>query len=533
MQEPEQAMDVERSPKKKSMLMIGVAAASAVVLLAALFIAHSIFNNSYGTHLDRLKGMVAEETAKLEQGDPQADYAGQYRFYLAVDAQLANLSDILAKLNDKYPLLLTRASEKSLGLADLHGRMDGMMPGLQEFKAAADEDGAIAGELSAMLGKSVASEDYAGLLARNAAAAARIAGVSFTGSLEEDRAALAASLGKRAAALEFLVEDAGISEQFAAVLADVASSPDDLTAKLNDLIAENQQLSGRTAQADLPAHGAGGDSVVQAVAQRQTLLNADVAYLVEIKALMAEVAAFNGKLEQGLGQGTKFTERLAAWMVWVNDLNTLQAGLKAINDKPDYQGLEEGKRELASLGLSEMGLTLSGYAPALSAVNSAMSQSAAIEKEIDAVMKSKARMVDKVTTATHLLERNGALMSSIAVELPPELAEGLTNFSAGCTERNVFLTEYAGYVRDQDVAAGQKANRSYYLGKYEELRKIALTYPAGSDEHTFYQNLAKDQQQFASTALAEYNAALKSAQAHKKAYEASRKKYVPMLDKVD
>ena len=100
MQGPEQTMDVDKTVRKKPSLTVWVAVASAVVLLAALFAAHSIFMKSYSGHLDRLKGLVAEEASKFERGDPQADAAGQYRYYLSIDAQLANLSDILAKLND-------------------------------------------------------------------------------------------------------------------------------------------------------------------------------------------------------------------------------------------------------------------------------------------------------------------------------------------------------------------------------------------------------------------------------------------------
>jgi hypothetical protein len=248
--------------------------------------------------------------------------------------------------------------------------------------------------------------------------------------------------------------------------------------------------------------------------------------------MMAEVGTFNQKLEQGRGQGTKFTERLAAWMAWVKELNTLKAKLNTINGDPQYAALP-GKRTLEMMGLSETGLTLSSYAPALTSVNSAMASSAAIEKEIAAMLKSKARMQDKVTTSSRLLERNESLLGKINVELPEDLAEGLANFTAACKERNVFLTEYVAYVKDQAVAEGQAANRKQYLSKYSQYRNLALSYPEGSSDRTFYQNLANDQSKFASQALAAYNSALKSAKVHKAAYEASRKKYVPMLDKVD
>lgn len=531
MQEPEKTMETENTARKKPVMVIIVAAASVVVLLAALFIAHSIFGKSYSGHLDRLKTMVTEEAAKFEQGDSQADAAGQYTFYLQIEAQAANLADILAKLNEAYPLLLTKANEKTVGLEDLKQKIEAVKPGLMQYKQSLDENGAINAELAAILGKA-ASADYDALIARNTAAQARIAGLSFPGALETHRSALEQGFEKRGAALQFLMEDAQAGESFAAILADVQAAPDELIARLNELVAKNQELAGKAEETYVASYGAGGASIGQAVTNRQQLLGATIAYLTEIKAVMADVAAFNGKLEQGLGQGTKFTERLAAWMAWVKDFNALEAQLKAVNDKPEYAGIET-KRAMAAMGLSEMGTTLLSYAPALNAVNSAMASSVAIEKEITNVMKSKARMVDKVTTMTNLLVRDDNLLAKLNVELPADLSEGLANFKAACDERNVFLTEYMGYVKNQAVAEGQAANRRVYQQKYSDYKALAMTYPAGSSDRTFYTNLANDQLTFANRAREEYNASIKAAQAHKKAYEASRKKYLPMLDKVD
>ncbi len=532
MQEQEQTMELEQGAKKKPTMAIVVSAVAAVLLLAALFVAHSIIDRGYQTYLGQLKGLIAEQAARFEQGDPQADYNGQYRLYLAVDAELANLSDILAKLNDRYPVLLTKANEKAVGLADLKAKMEAIKPALASFKEAADEDGAIAGELSAKLGQAVLSAEYADLLARNTAAAAKLAGSTFTGALESNRAALADGLAKRGVALEYLVKDCDIAERFAASMADTSITPDDAMTAINSLIAENEALAANAEQANLPAFGAGGATAAQAVALRQTELAASVAYFGEIKTFMAEVVAFNTKLDQGRGQGVKFTERLAAWMAWVKDLNTLQAKLDGINGKPEYAALP-AKRALELMGFSETGLALSGYAPALTTVNGAMASSTAIEKEIAAMLKSKARMQDKVTISSRLLERNEMLLAKLNVELPQDLAEGLANFTAACQERNVFLSEYVAYVKNQAVAEGQAANRSQYLSKYNQYKNLANSYPAGSSDRTFYQNLASDQSKFAAQALAEYNEALKSAKVHKAAYEASRKKYVPMLDKVD
>ncbi len=530
MQDPEQNM--KAVPNKKPKMMTVVAVVSAVLLLGALVVAHTVIDKGYQTYLTQLKDKIAEQAARFEQGDPQADYNGQYRLYLSVEAELANLSEILTKLNDQYPVLLTKKNEKSVGLADLKARMEAMKPALIAFKEAADENEAVSGELSARIGQAVPSVEYADLLARNKAAAAKVTGSSFTGALESDRAELADSLAKRSAALEYLVKDTETAERFAAVMADTSKTPDDAVAAINELIAQNDLLVSEAGEVNLPAYGAGGETAAGAVVLRKTQLAASVTYFGEIKGLMADVAAFNAKLEQGRGQGTKFSERLAAWMAWVKEMNGLKAKLDAINGKPEYEPLE-GKRALETLGLSETGLTLSSYAPALTAVNNAMTGSAAMEKEIEAMLKSKARMVDKVTTSTHLLGENESLLSKINVELPEDLVDGLANFTAACKERNVFLTEYVAYVKDQAVAEGQSANRKQYLSMHTKYQDLAKSYPAGSTDRTFYQNLANDQSKFASQALAAYNEALKSAKAHKAAYEASRKKYVPMLDKVD
>ena len=520
--------------KRKPYFAIGVGAAVFIVLAVALIVTYSIFDNSYKGNLEKLTGMVADAAGQFGKGDGSADATAsdQYRFYLTMDAQITNLSGILEKLNGNYPLLFGKATEETAGITDLRAKMDELMPGLKTYKECIDENNSIAGELAAFLGSDKGGKpaDYAALTARNDALATKAAGLSFFGGLEGSRAAMTDSVAKRATALKFLEEDAAVNERLSALLSDLETKPADLLGSMTALLAENDALKAKAAEVNVGAYVSEGVDIEGMLAARTEQLNTCVAYLTEMNVIAGKVATLNGKIDQGLDSG-KFTARLAAWMACLKEYNTLDGEVKAANAKPEYAAVTS-KRSLETLGLSSTGLSLPGWAAALNTVNTANSGSQAIEKEIDALLKNtKLAMVTRVTQLIAIKERNGQIIASAAVEAPESLAGGLANFIAGCQERTKFLEEYIQYSQDKALASGHLANQKIYQAKYTEYKEKAETYPEDSVDREFYLHLAKDQQTFANSEYNDYKTLNKTAETHRKAYEASRKKYQPLLDK--
>lgn len=518
--------------KKPSMFAIGVTAVIAIVVLAGIIISYSIFNTSYNTNLDKLTALVTQADAQFARGDDAAGATpeDQYKYYTAIDGQIDNLSGILKKLNDKYPLLLGKANDESTGLAGLSAKMDELSPKLATLKACIDEDASVAAKLTGLLGggaQTGLSGEYTALISRNNALKSNLAGLSFFSALEDGRKAMLAAVDKRSSTLAFLEGDAAVNEQLAALLADTAAVPSDNVTTLNGLLQKNDELAAKVSDANL----AGGDNVAQMLNDRKGQINANIAYYTELVPLWSSAQAFSAQMDSNAAQGGKFSARVASYMSSVKQLQELEKQLKTIGDKPEYAVIAN-KRTLSGIGLSPEGQALAGYLKALVAVDAAVTSSNAMEKDITALLGNKTMtMVTKISSLTALLNKNEKLVASLAVEVPADLAEGLSSFTEGCKERTNFLNCYMNFTQNSGEASSLNATYKGYLSQRSASLAEANKFPAGSADRDFYNNMAADQLTLANDTKTRYNDTVKLAAADKKAYEVSRKKYVPMLDK--
>jgi hypothetical protein len=159
-----------------------------------------------------------------------------------------------------------------------------------------------------------------------------------------------------------------------------------------------------------------------------------------------------------------------------------------------------------------------------------MGDSAVMEQTIDALLKNtKMKMQDKVLVLNQLFLENHGIIDSLVSGVPAGLADGLNAFTAGCTERTAFLSEFSSYAQDRSLADGSMALYNGYAAFRKQYLDDASLYAPGSDEAKVFQQLAAQQQAFATAEKARYDDYLKQAAAHKAAYEASRIKYLALF----
>ena len=539
MQDPEIQEAVEEKVARKSPFTIIVTAVAAVVVLAAAAVAYGIFSNSYNANLDKLKAMVADTQAKYQSGDTGegVTLAGQADYYATLAADVESQRQILQKLNDMYPLLLGRATEKSLGLAELKAKLTDKLPQIDTLRACIAEDDAVTAALSAILARGASAgqtSEYATLTEQNNDLVAKLGGISFDGKLEEGRAALNDRVNKRVPVLAYLADDAKINEEIAKLSADTAMPHADLKAGFTSLLDKNDALLAEAAGIDLTGYGSGQVDIPGMIAERKTLINAYIEYMGELDGMKPAVAAFCASLEGAATATGKFTEKLASYMTWVTQLKDLRAQLDAINAKEAYKGIEP-KRSVDSLGMTPAGQKLLSYEDALNAINSAVATSKDIEAKTDNYLaEKKMDLPDKISAIEALLSRNNGILSSIAVEAPEDMKAGLENFKAGCTERVKFLNEFMEYVEDQQIAAGCSATISAYnKQRNEDLNNVKYWKTIEGDDGPtvkYYEARAAEKKILINEQSTLKNAANKNAAQHKAAYEASRKTYQPLLD---
>lgn len=541
MQEPvQEAQEItQEKVARKSPFTIIVTAVAAVVVLAAAAVAYGIFSNSYNTNLDKLKAMVADTEAKYQSGDTGegVTLAGQADYYAALAADVEGQCQILKKLNDMYPLLLGRASEKSLGLAELKTKLTDKLPQIDALRACIAEDDAVTAALSSILTRGASAgqtSEYAALIEQNNDLVSKLGGISFEGKLEEGRAALNDRAGKRAPVLTYLADDAKINEEIVKLSADTATPLADLKTGFAGLLDKNDALLSEAAGVDLTGYGSGQVDIPGMIAERKSLINAYVEYMGELDGMRPAVTAFCASLEGAATATGKFTEKLASYMTWVTELKDLRAQLEAINAKEAYKGIEP-KRSVDSLGMTPAGQTLLGYEDALNAINSAVATSKDIEAKTDNYLaEKKMDLPDKITVIEALVSRNNGILASIAVEAPEDMKAGLESFRAGCTERVKFLNEFMGYVEDQQIAAGCSATiGAYNKQRNEDLNNVKYWKTIEGDNGPtvkYYEARAAEKKILINEQGTLKNAANKNAAAHKTAYEASRKTYQPLLD---
>lgn len=525
--------------KRKSLFSTIVAVIVAVVVIAAIVVSYGIFNRSYNANLDKLKEMVATAQTQIAGGSDKAGATpkDEYDYYMALGSRIAGLPQILDKLNGKYPLLLGRGSNESLGISALQAKMDDMSPKLAVLKDCIAGDASIAAKLSDILGNGISagrSSDYSDLIALNNSLHAKLAGIAFEGAMESSRAALAASVESRSKVLDYLMGDAAINEELATLSADGQTAPADLKTQFSALLGKNDELTAKADGIDLTGYGSGDGNLAQMIADRKNLINANIGYMGELATLQNSVAAFCADLGSGSSKEGKLSQKLASYMVWINELKDLQNQLGKINAKDQYKAIA-AKRTIASLGMTPAGQTLLNYEKALNAVNSAMTGSIDMEKKIGSLLtEKKMDLPDKMTALDTLAHKNDAMIASLNVDVPDDLKAGLDSFIAGCTERSTFLEEFMGYVEDQQIASGCAATYHDYLSQRQANLNSAAYWetiegPDGANVK-YFKGLASDEMSLASQQKTMQNTANKNAAAHKKAYEASRKKYQPMLD---
>lgn len=524
--------------QKKTRSNLIFAAVLAAVIVAAAAVAYSIFDRSYNASLSKLKDMTAAANTAYSAGDGTegATAQDQCKFYTDLSGQVGNLGQILQKLNARYPLLLGKGSEKSLGISALKEKMDAMSPKLDVLKACLDDDAAISARLAEILGRGAAagqSAEYTDLVSRNNSLSTRLSGIAFEGPIEDDRAALGAAASARAKVLAYLVDDAAISEELAALMADTQTAPADLKAKFGELLQKNDALASEAEGVDLTGYGSSGVNIPQMISDRKALINACVGYMGELEAVQSGVVAFSSDLDINAAKPGKLSEKIAAYDTWMKKLKELHGQLDAVNQKDLYKGIDP-KRDIGTLGMSPAGQKLLEYENALNALIAGAASSKDIEKNIDTLLaEKKMDLPDKTNALIDLDKKNDTIIASLAVEVPEDLKAGLANFLSACNERSKFLDDFMSYVEDQQIAAGCSATSS----TYSQMRKNDLkqaSYWAAQPGHEadvkYWNDQAALHQKLAGEQTTLKNAANKNAAAHKKDYEASRAKYVPQLD---
>lgn len=503
MQEPinQEQNEPAAAPRKPTYALALTAIVVAIVILAVVAV-QFIFNSSYSANLDKLKGMISTASGQLQNGDQTegATPAGEYRFYATLNAQVDNLSSILDKMNAAYPLFFFRTSADAVGLTALSTGIDGLMPKMESLKKCGDEDKAVSNELSKLLsGQSTegVAKQYADLITRNENLKTTLAGFTLTGSAEQVRAALAKGVDGRGSAMVSLHEYASVTEELAALINDVASPLETKVAKLGDLQKRSDTLSANIKGLDLTVYSAEGGKITEAAATLSARIKIDTDYLGEITPLQSDISAFCAGLESAAPAG-KLTAKMAAYMSSISQLKTIQSKLDTVNADKKYEMADRVKIE--DLGLTEAGKELLSFEDALIGVNSALTTSSSIEKQIAAIMKdTKSRMTDRVSALDNLLQQNNAIIAAFSVDVPASLKDQLTQYVAGCQERKTFLDAYSNYIIAKTAADGA----------------LAISKKGGPG---------------ASQAKASYNSKLKEANGYKTAYEASQKKYKPLLD---
>lgn len=489
---------------RRSSYAIGVAAIALVVVIAAIVALQLITGNSYNNNIDRLKGMVAAANDKLEKGDTDAGatLTDQYNFYANLGAQIKNLSNIFVKLNESYPLYFFRIEEESVGTPALAEKMNELTPKLEKLTAWVNDDKAIAGDLSNLIG-SQASKDlakqYSDLIARNDKLKSDVSGLSFSGAAEEGRKALVASIDTRGKALDCLHEDASINDELSVILSDFAMPFASISSKLTDLQKRSDALAANLQGLDLTVYNPDGGKVADQAASQSARMKADIAYLSQLAPLQSSVKDFCAGL--GTVPAGKLTAKIAGYMNWITQLKNMQSSMDAINADEKYAGAD--KLTIKDLGMTDAGKQLITYEKALKDVNTALTSSAAIENTINSIMKdTKTRMPNKVSSLFNLEQKNSAVISALsAAEVPDGMTDQIGDYISGCKERGTFLDDYMNYLISKD--ASDNAAKAYHS--------------AGSGDG-------------ASQAYATYQAALKTTNDYKAKYTASHKKYLPMLD---
>lgn len=521
-------------------LPVGLLAAIGIVGLlgiGGLGTAYALTHNHYMVYIDQLNTRVTAARDKFTAGAGDgATLVEQYNFYALLQGEINGLPGLLKRVNDEYPMLPGRSTLRSTGIAALTGSMDEMALQLGTLRQCIVENGSVSGKLTELLGAAQdvdVSADMAALSSRNDALEASVSGLSFEGAIEARRAEFADDVSRRGAALRYLKEESAVRGELLALLADTKSPLADVSAKLRELEGKNDALAGKVA--DFSANGVElkASGLSAAIARRKADIQAGIAYLGELGPVQTDLLGFCEGLEGSTISGEKFADRLAGYMVWVNQLNDLKGRLADINGKPEYEPLAP-KRTLKGLGLTPAAESLLSCFDAVNALHQGIAAFGEMEKQIDALIKdTKLKHPDKISALDELSKRNNGLINSLLDSIPSELAGGQAKFGDACRERLVFLGHVIRYVNEKMQADGHKTLEKYYTSmktKYlEDAAHWELEEGPEGPNVLFCKQLAEDMEDAAKSEKSAYNKCISNQKKHKANYEASRKKYKALL----
>ncbi len=515
------------------------------VVLAGLVLAGGVtaiyfyFDGKYKDALDVHIQQVADLTRSFEQGtgDAGVSLSEECDFTEGIGKKLSEASASIAELNEKYPLLLGKATDESAGVTALQARLEAAAPKIKKLREAIAEDGSVAKDLTGMLEKEMeegSTKAYQALVSRNTALDSAVASLSFTGSLEEKRKSFSEAIQKRGQALSFFIENSQIQDEFRSLSADSGTSLADLSKKLEALLGQCEALEGKLAAVNLKGIAPDSLNLSANFNSRKVSIQASIDYLAEAATLQTTLRDYCATLDKAALKG-KFVENLNTYAGWIAKLDGFEANLKSLNDKPNYANVA-CKRNLEGLGLSQKAKTVLSFKKAVKGAKDAMATSASIDTQITKLLANKsAKPASIKTSAQDWAKKNQSIITALSAALPDELKAGAGKVVSGCKERATFLNEWIACQDDRAAADSHNASYRSHDKKADDYAAAVVYYYYyvygywSSDVEEYYQLMLKEEKA-ANAEKSKANAATKQANAHKSKYEASRKKYLPLMN---
>ncbi len=515
------------------------------VVLAGLVLAggatavYFYFNGQYNDALDVHKHEIAALNRSFEQGtgDSGVSLSDECGLYDNIGKKLDETSAAIVELNDKYPLLLGKATDESVGITSLKTRLETTQAKIKKLRETIAEDESISKALKSLLEKDLnenSTKSYQDLAGRNTKIDGEVATLSFTGSLEEKRKAFGQAIQQRGMALDFFLEDSKIQDEYRALSADTATGLSELSQKFTGLLGQCQTLESKLSTINFKGIAPDGLNLSASFNNRKVTIQASIDYLVEAATLRIALQEYCASLDTATLKG-KFLQNLAAYAGWIAKLEGFEADLKNLNDKPNYVNVA-CRRTLDDLGMSPKAKTVLSYKSAVKGAKDAMATSASIDTQITKLLANKSAKAASIkSSAQDWAKKNQSIITALSAALPDELKAGASKVVSGCKERASFLTEWIACQDDKTAADSHNASYKAHNKKADEYASSGLYYYYyvygywGSECEKYYQLMLKEQKA-ANAEKSKANAATKQANAHKTKYEASRKKYLPLMN---
>ncbi len=515
------------------------------VVLAGLVLAggatavYFYFNGQYNDAVDTQKEKIAALNRNFEQGtgDSGVSLSEECNLYDDIGKKLSEASDSLAELNDKYPLLLNKATDESVGITALKTGLEAIAPKIKKLRETIEENESISKALTALLEKELdenSTKAYQDLAGRNSAIDGVVTTLSFTGSLEDKRKVFCQAIQQRGLAMDFFLEDSKIQDAYRTLSADTTTGLAELSQQFTALLGQCESLEGKLPSSNLKGIAPDGLDLSANFNNRKVSIQASVDYLTEAATVQNALKDYCVALDKSIPKG-KFLQKLDYYVKWLAKLEGFEASLKELNAKPNYVNVA-GKRSLEGLGLSEKGKMVLSYRKAVKDVKAAMATSASIDSQITKLLADKkAKPASIKKSAAAWATKNREIIKTLSVALPDDLKAGAAKVLSGCKERANFLTEWIAYQADKATADSHNASYSAHMKKANDYAATGLYYYYyidgywSSNVEKYYQLMLKEEKA-AKAEKAKANAAMKLANAHKTKYDASRKKYRPLMN---